>query len=95
MRRYFLLTGGGLRRRWTIVHCVSWIIIVALCGSAWPVSAAETVYREAPGNVLFIGNSFTYYNNSLHNHYKALVQSSNYKYETKSVTRIMTISGGY
>ncbi|MGK0434209.1 MAG: hypothetical protein ACJA0V_003362, partial [Planctomycetota bacterium] len=29
-----------------------------------------------PQNVLFVGNSFTYYNNSLHNHYRRFVRAA-------------------
>jgi len=44
-----------------------------------------------PDNVLFVGNSFTYYNNSVHNHYRALVSAAGIE---TGRTRIMTISGG-
>jgi hypothetical protein len=44
-----------------------------------------------PDKILFVGNSFTYYNNSLHNHYEALVESANGSLHA----RIMTISSGH
>ena len=44
-----------------------------------------------PDKVLFVGNSFTYYNNSLHNHYEDLVESANGLLHA----RIMTISSGH
>ena len=44
-----------------------------------------------PDNVLFVGNSFTYYNNGLHKHYKAIVESANGSLHS----RLMTISGGH
>ena len=46
----------------------------------------------APERVLFVGNSFTYYNNSLHNHYKELVKAS--LPDNRNRVRSMTISGG-
>ncbi|MDJ0916842.1 MAG: hypothetical protein QNJ05_03695 [Woeseiaceae bacterium] len=46
----------------------------------------------APERVLFVGNSFTYYNNSLHNHYRALVRAS--LPDNRNRVRSMTISGG-
>lgn len=51
--------------------------------------------RDAvPRNVLFVGNSFTYYNNSLHNHYRALVRNGRPGTAADGRVRIMTISGG-
>ena len=41
-----------------------------------------------PDKVLFVGNSFTYYNNGLHKHYEAIVESANGLLHS----RIMTIS---
>ena len=50
---------------------------------------------EAPKNVLFVGNSFTYYNNSLHNHYRKLVAAASPGQENTGIVRSLTISGGY
>ena len=50
---------------------------------------------EPPARVLFIGNSFTYYNNSLHRHYRQLILASGIHIEETSRARIMTISGGH
>jgi len=44
-----------------------------------------------PDKVLFVGNSFTYYNNGLQNHYEAIAQSANDLVHS----RMMTISGGH
>lgn len=51
--------------------------------------------EPVPAKVLFVGNSFTYYNNSVHNHYSALVSASGRSFDTPRVTRIMTLSGGH
>jgi len=64
--------------------------IVGICLTGC-VSANEL---SGPRNVLFVGNSFTYYNNSLHNHYRALVQSTAPDDERPGRVRSMTISGG-
>ena len=48
---------------------------------------------DRPTRVIFFGNSFTYYNNSLHNHYRQLVATQ--APDLKLRTRASTISGGY
>lgn len=63
-----------------------------------PVLADETpVVRDAPApkTVLFLGNSYIYYNNSLHNHFRKLTQSV-FKEDAKTFFfKSMTISGSY
>ncbi len=86
MRRTFLPT---------VAHRILWVVVVTLSGSAFADSPVATLDRAAPSNVLFVGNRFIYYNNSLHNHYRALVQSSEHQFDTQPVTRSMTISGGH
>ncbi len=54
--------------------------------------ASATAIASGPDRVLFIGNSYTYYNNSLHNHYREMVEEA---YPDKAHhVRINTISGG-
>lgn len=48
-----------------------------------------------PAKVLFVGNSFTYYNNSLHNHFRQLTAAAQILPPGGGRARIMTISGGY
>lgn len=55
-------------------------------------AAAMAEPLPGPQNVLFVGNSFTYYNNSVHNHYRSLVRAATD--EADGSVRIMTISGG-
>lgn len=51
--------------------------------------------HPAPKTMLFLGNRFVYYNNSLHNHTRKLVQSV-YEAEAKTFFfKSMTISGSY
>ena len=54
------------------------------------VPSAQAIGSE-PDKVLFVGNSFTYYNNGLHKHYEAIVESANGLLHS----RIMTISSGH
>ncbi|MFT5695592.1 MAG: hypothetical protein ACI9QQ_001571, partial [Myxococcota bacterium] len=49
----------------------------------------------APKSILFIGNSFTYYNNSLHMHLRNLVTSGFPKLDKEIHFKAMTISGAY
>lgn len=68
----------------------------ALClGACAGGSEAIAEITEPPAKVLFVGNSFTYYNNSLHNHYRALVRASGAEFAKPSRGRILTISGGH
>ena len=58
-----------------------------------PVCASDE--SPLPDKVLFVGNSFTYYNNSLHRHYRNLTFASGLFTPENSRARIMTISGGH
>lgn len=74
------------------------IVSMLLASAATPVIANESpIVHEhpAPVSVLFLGNSFIYYNNSLHNHFRKLVQSV-FKHEAKRFFfKAMTISASY
>lgn len=61
------------------------------CATAEPASVAAV----PPAKVLFVGNSFIYYNNSLHNHYRKLVSASGHQFDKPSRARSKTISGGH
>lgn len=69
------------------------IALLALTSAACAAEPSRPL--DVPGKVLFVGNSFTYYNNSLHNHYQALVRASGIETSTPPRARIMTISGGH
>ncbi len=56
--------------------------------------ASASTSQEAPRDILFVGNSFTYYNNSLHKHFRSLVAASGSAESRRGNVRIMTISGG-
>jgi len=66
------------------------IVLATLIACAQFGTAAAT----PPAKVLFVGNSFTYYNNSLHKHYRRLTWASGLFTRENSRSRIMTISGG-
>lgn len=67
------------------------LVLASIASCAQPGVASET----PPANVLFVGNSFTYYNNSLHKHYRKLTWASGLLTPENSRSRIMTISGGH
>ena len=67
--------------RWTFI--VGTLVATLLLGS---------VRAEEVEKVLFVGNSFTYYNNSLHNHYRLFRNAENAG-ESYGGVRVMAISG--
>ncbi len=69
-------------------------LLLALLGLPAVVSADDTRGEGPPARVLFVGNSFTYYNNSLHKHYRQLVWASGIHTPETARSRIKTISGG-
>ena len=82
------------------------ILPLALILSLLPFAAFATNEQPSvktppqPKSALFIGNSFTYYNNSLHMHVLNITKSASRKQgrtnqEDTFYTKAMTISGGY
>jgi hypothetical protein len=55
--------------------------------------AASVTRFDPPRDVLFVGNSFTYYNNSIHNHYRKLVYAARGS-DWPNTARLLAISGG-
>ncbi len=70
------------------------LAISAATGIAWAADAPLIVDAPRPERVLFIGNSFTYYNNSLHAHVRNLAADLEPDDAKKRTFRAMTISGG-
>lgn len=61
--------------------------LLAACGSAPTAPAAATVPAAwPPASILWVGNSFFYYNNSLHGHFGQLARSGNNTTRSTSVT---------
>lgn len=52
--------------------------------------APKVTSIEPPQNILFVGNSFTYYNNSLHNHVREMMRAAG---KDVGTVRSMTVSG--
>ena len=66
-----------------------YLYIVLLLGLT-PVAGAN----DEPEYVLFVGNSFTYYNNGLHGHYRDLLHAAHANGQAPGNRRLLTISGG-
>ena len=49
--------------------------------------------NTTPQRILFIGNSYLYYNDSLHNHFKRIVEEKNPNYDGSSNVKSATIGG--
>jgi len=47
----------------------------------------------SPKSILFVGNSYLYYNDSLHNHFKRIVEEKNPNYDGSSNVKSSTIGG--
>ena len=71
-----------------IVLLVLWLFIPTILSANPP-----TAHNENPQNILFVGNSFTYYNDSIHNHVRRMLASTQDNGETMVLLRSMTISG--
>jgi hypothetical protein len=75
---------GTLRYRIIALVC---ILLIGAASAATPPTVKSI---DAPENLLFVGNSFTFYNNGLHNHVRRLIEGAGKKLGT---TRAMAISG--
>ena len=59
-----------------------------------PVQSGQSVMPEDyPEKILFVGNSFTYYNDGLHKHYGNLLRAANLHQPNRNKLRMMTYSG--
>jgi hypothetical protein len=70
-------------------------LAVALAASVSAFAHPEVAAVDPPKHVLFVGNSFSYYNNSLHGHVRALARAADPEHKKDYVFRSTTISGGY
>ena len=73
-------------------RCLIFVLVLMPLAACAQHSAAS---EAPPAKVLFVGNSFTYYNNSLHKHFRKLTWASGLFTPENSRSRIMTISGGH
>ena len=67
-------------------------IIVAMV-LLFNVALASAAPGQMPDKVLFVGNSFTYYNNGLHMHYGNLLRAAGLHRSGQSKLRMLTFSG--
>lgn len=78
------------------------LILMSAALSAQAVTAGERSPPQpeiktitAPYRILFVGNSFSYYNNSIHKHFGNLMRAADMYTLHSPKLRAMTISGGY
>lgn len=71
-----------------LISAATGVLLVTAAVAAGPAPTVTSV--NEPSNVLFVGNSFTYYNNSLHNHLRNMMREGGKQVGT---IRSMTISG--
>ena len=65
----------------------------ATLAAAQPVPAVKKPQVEAPKNILFVGNSYFYYNDSLHNHVRRMVDAAGILTEKQMHYKSATIGG--
>ena len=61
------------RRQLATLLCLPLLLSLAACAVAQPKPARSDVGGDAGRAILWVGNSFFYYNNSMHGHYGDLV----------------------
>ena len=64
--------GGVKHRGHTLILAMAF-----LCAACRRVPSASSPVLKAPNRILFVGNSFTYYNGGLENHFRQLAESAN------------------
>ena len=80
--------------------CLRILAVSLLCMSTTGVqaqapvkSASSQLPEDYPEKILFVGNSFTYFNDGLHMHYGNLLRAANLYEEGRNELRMMTYSG--
>jgi hypothetical protein len=68
--------------------------IVIACNVPAAYSSDDEQAKEY-GHVLFVGNSFSFYNNGVHNHFSSLIRANGEWERGKNRVRLATISGGH
>ena len=61
--------------------------------AAAPAPAVKAPQVDTPTHVLFVGNSYLYYGNSIHNHVRRLVEANQPGFEAKAKYKSATIGG--
>ncbi len=79
-----------------VAYCLFLVAaLVMACAVARAEVAPKVTEVAPPKKVLFVGNSFSYYNNSLHNHVLRLAQEADPQHAKEYRFKSMTISGGF
>src|SRR5512139_2594345 len=73
-----------------LLACLSALM---LAGTALAQPAPKVTTLDPPKHVLLVGNSFYYYNRSLHNHLRDLVKEADAANEKTYTFRSLTVSG--
>jgi hypothetical protein len=75
----------------------AFLALPGLHAAAWAQAPAAPAVKsiQAPRHVLFIGNSYSYYNNSLHGHVRSLVHAADPGARNGTTFRSMTVSGSF
>jgi len=61
--------------------------------AAQPAPAVKKPQVDTPKKILFVGNSYLYYNDSIHNHYRRMVAEGGIAAEKDQTIKIVTIGG--
>ncbi|WP_371195304.1 DUF4886 domain-containing protein [Glaciecola sp. SC05] len=72
-------------------------VFLLLASTAFSVIASEQAPEEKQtlDKVLFVGNSFSFYNNGIHNHLGSLIRAEGNWQRGKNRLRLQTLSGGH
>ena len=78
----------GLRDFWAILSLAIWLLATANPSTAQTLPSRKSTGLDAPRSMVWIGNSFFYYNNSMHGHFFQLLKAGdqNYAFRQSSVT---------
>jgi len=72
---------------------LAWLALASMTAHAQTKPARTMVGGEPPASLLWVGNSFFYYNNSLHNHYGRLARAGEPARRHRSVSATLSGSG--
>ncbi len=85
------------RHGFGVFFCFSLLGLFLLCFPASSPAAMKPARADSgvprPASAIFIGNSFFYYNNSMHGHFNALVKAGDKTYKFRSTSATISGSG--
>lgn len=74
---------------------IATLILTTTAASAQPAPEVDSLGMAAPKQVLFVGNSYLYYGDSLHNHVVRMAEAADPEHEDEYSYKSATISGSY